>query len=203
VTARPILTLENPVLRTRAARVRSFTGELQTLVADMIETMHAAPGVGLAAPQVGVRQRVIVVEYTEESEDEPGPALTPPPTPVGGTKPLPKLGDTRPQRTHLYVVVNPEIVRRSPETSLGNEGCLSIPGFFGEVERAERVTVRGLNRRGDPFQVKAEGWLARIFQHEIDHLDGVLFIDRAKEVWRVEDETGEGEIEGRGSSQAV
>jgi len=203
MTVRPILTLENPILRTRAARVRSFTPELQTLVADMVETMHSAPGVGLAAPQIGVSQRVIVVEFTEEPEDEPGPAMTPPPASVGGTKPLPKPSDVKPRRTHLYVVVNPGIVRRSPETSLGNEGCLSIPGFFGEVERAERVTVRGLNRRGDPFQVNAEGWLARIFQHGIDHLDGVLFIDRAKDVWRVEDETGEEEIEGRGPSHTV
>ncbi len=161
-----IRTPPDPVLRTRARKVRQITPDLQILIDDMIETMRAAPGVGLAAPQVGVSQRVIVVEYGEEPEDPEAEA--------------------RPPR--LYVVINPEIVRHSPDKVTGVEACLSLPGYAGEVERYRQVTVKGLNRRGDPFRLKAEGWLARIFQHEIDHLDGVLFIDRATRVWRVEEE---------------
>lgn len=181
MTQRPIVTLEDPILRARAQRVRTFTPELRQLIDDMIETMRAAPGVGLAAPQVGVSQRVIVIEYSEAQEDE-GEAVGSAPSAGSrraGTKPL------APKPPQLYAVVNPEIVRRSTETVPGSEGCLSIPGFYGEVERPEWVTVRGLNRRGDPFKLKAHGWLARIFQHEIDHLDGVLFIDRASQVWRI------------------
>lgn len=162
---RKIVTPPNPTLRARAKKVRAFTPELDQLVEDMIETLRAAPGVGLAAPQVDVSQRVIIVEYGEEPEEESAP----------------------PKPPKLYVVVNPEIVRRSPETVFGNEACLSLPGYVGEVERAERVTVKGLDRRGNKIKVKARGWLARIFQHEIDHLDGVLFIDRATQVWRVEE----------------
>jgi peptide deformylase len=127
--------------------------------------MRNEPGVGLAAPQVNVSNRLIVVEYgDEEDEDKP-----------------PKL----------YIVVNPEIVRQSGERELGVEGCLSIPGYAGEVERALAVTVRGQNRHGKPVKIKAHGWLARIFQHEIDHLDGVLFIDRAEKVWKIEAETAQ------------
>jgi peptide deformylase len=175
---RPIVTLENPLLRQRAVRVRSVTPEVQTLIDDMIETMRQAPGVGLAAPQVGQGQRIIVVEYAE-----------PPPDPPDG-------GPREPRAAELYVLVNPEILRRSQETELGNEGCLSIPGYYGEVERHVAVTVRGLNRRGQAVRLKAEGWLARIFQHEIDHLDGVLFIDRATQVWRI----SEGEKEEPGTA---
>jgi len=86
----------------------------------------------------------------------------------------------------LYVMANPEIVKTSDETVLGVEGCLSIPGLVGEVERFEMVQVKGLNRRGQPMKVKAEGWLARIFQHEIDHINGVVFPDRATRVWKPE-----------------
>jgi peptide deformylase len=132
----------------------------------MIETMREAPGVGLAAPQVGISQRVIVVEYGEAGE----------------------VPDAPEQPKKLYAVVNPEIVRHADETVLGNEGCLSIPGYYGEVERYEWVTIKGYNRHGDAFRLKAKGWLARIFQHEVDHVDGVLFIDRATQVWEIEDE---------------
>jgi peptide deformylase len=163
--ARQIVTLPDPILRTRAQKVRSVTADLQHLIDDMIETMRAAPGVGLAAPQVGVGRRVITVEYAEPSEDPQAP----------------------PKDPRLYVVVNPEIIRHSTETVEGNEGCLSVPGYAGRLERFESVTVKGLNRRGGPFRLKASGWLARIFQHEIDHLDGVLFIDRASEVWQADE----------------
>jgi peptide deformylase len=163
MTPRTIITSEDPRLRQPAHKVRSFSPATQQLIDDMIETMRQAPGVGLAAPQVAVSQRVIVVEYRVDEADEAAP---------------PKL----------FAVVNPEITRRSAETVEGTEGCLSIPGYVGDVERHQWVTVKGLNRHGRPFRLKAQGWLARIFQHEIDHLDGVLFIDRASRVWQLTDE---------------
>jgi len=166
MTIREVVTPPNPTLRARAKKVRSITPEIEVLIDDMIETMREAPGVGLAAPQVDVSSRVIVIEYSEQSEDP----------------------DIVPEPPKLYVVVNPEIVRKSPKTVFGNEACLSIPGYFGEVERSESVTVKGLRRDGKHFRIKAKGWLARIFQHEIDHLDGVLFIDRATQVWRIEEQ---------------
>lgn len=158
---REIVTLPAPVLRRKARKVTDFGQELQDLIEDMIETMRAAPGVGLAAPQVNESLRVIVVEFGDE-EDEEAPRK-------------------------LYVVVNPEIVRYSKETATGTEGCLSIPGFVGEVERFQAVTIKGFNRHGKPQRIRAEGWLARIFQHEIDHLEGVLYIDRTEKVWKVEE----------------
>ncbi len=139
-----------------------FDKELQTLIDDMIETMRAAPGVGLAAPQVGVSQRLIVVEYGDE-EDEDAPKK-------------------------LFVVANPEILSASEEMVDGTEACLSIPRVMGDVERHEKVVVRGLNRFGKPVRYKLSGWMARIFQHEIDHLEGVLFTDRASRAWRVQEE---------------
>lgn len=160
---RPIITLPNPLLRRKARAVSRFDSELQRLIEDMIETMRAAPGVGLAAPQVGVLERVIVVEYAEDDEKEDSPK-------------------------RLYIVVNPEIKVTSRETEIGVEGCLSIPGMQGEVERALQITVRGLNRHGQPVRIKAKGWLARIFQHEVDHLNGVLYTDRATRVWQVKPE---------------
>ncbi len=166
MTIRTIVTPPNPTLRSRAQKVRTFDLDLQVFIDDMIETLRAAPGVGLAAPQIDVGQRVIIVEYGEESEDPEQP----------------------PKPPKLYVVVNPEIIRKSSETDIANEACLSLPGYFGEVERFEGVTVKGLDRKGSPIRVKANGWLARIFQHEIDHLDGILYIDRATQVWRVEEE---------------
>ncbi len=161
MTIRPIITLPNPLLRRKARAVTRFDQELQKLIDDMIETMRAAPGVGLAAPQVGVLERVIVVEYAEDDEKEDSPK-------------------------RLYVVVNPELKIGSQETEVGIEGCLSIPGVQGEVERALRVTVRGLNRHGQPVRIKVAGWLARIFQHEVDHLNGVLYTDRARRIWEVQ-----------------
>jgi len=160
---REIVTLPDPVLRRKARPVTRFDESLQTLIDDMIATMRQAPGVGLAAPQVGVPERVIVVEYTTDEEDENAPRK-------------------------LYAVVNPEIKEISEETEFGVEGCLSIPGLQGEVERALEVRIKGLTRRGQPVRIKASGWLARIFQHEIDHLNGVVFTDRATRVWKPEPE---------------
>lgn len=155
---REIVFVPDPVLRRKAHKVTDYDKDLQTLVDDMVETMRKAPGVGLAAPQVGVATRLIVVEYGEE-EDENAPKK-------------------------LYIVANPEIVKASEETENGVEACLSVPGLVGEVDRNLKILVKGYNRRGQPVKIKAEGWLARIFQHEIDHLDGVLFTDRASAVWK-------------------
>jgi len=162
MAVREIVTHPNEVLRRKAHKVQDFGKDLQVLIEDMIETMRAEPGVGLAAPQVAVPLRLIVVEYGEEENAEASPKL--------------------------YVMANPEISRASVETEMGVEGCLSIPGYVGEVERAVEIVVRGQNRFGKPMKVKARGWLARIFQHEIDHLNGVLFIDRTDKVWKVEEE---------------
>lgn len=163
---RTILTLDKPVLRTRAKKVSRFDAYLQRLVDDMWETMRAAPGVGLAAPQVGESIRVLVAEYEDQA----------------------------------VALVNPEIVKRSDDEVLGTEGCLSIPGFVGDdVPRARAVTVKARDPRGKEIRVKAEDWFARVLQHEIDHLDGVLFIDRIpkENVRRVEEDEliEEGEVE--------
>jgi peptide deformylase len=162
---REIVTLPHPVLRQKARKVIEITPDLIKLIDDMVETMREAPGVGLAAPQVGISRRLIVVEYGDEEDPEV----------------LPKL----------YVVINPEIVRFSQEVVEGTEACLSIPGLAGSVERPDEITVKGLNRQGKPVRIKASGWLSRIFQHEIDHLDGILFVDRAEDVWKVEESQGQ------------
>ncbi|HWR65177.1 MAG TPA: peptide deformylase [Bellilinea sp.] len=156
---REIVTVPNEALRRKAHKITTFDKDLQKIIDDMVETMREAPGVGLAAPQVGLLDRLIVVEYDEDDEVEDSPKK-------------------------LYVVVNPEIIKASEETEMGIEGCLSIPGLVGEVERSLGVVIKGQNRRGQPLKFKAEGWLARIFQHEIDHLDGVLYTDKAVKVWK-------------------
>jgi len=156
-----IMTLPNPILHRKARKAKNFGPKMQQLIDDMVETMRDAPGVGLAGPQVNVPLRVIVVEFGDE-EDENAP---------------PKL----------YVMINPEITRSSEDTETGIEGCLSIPGMLGEVERSSRITVKGQNRHGQMYKLKAQGWLARIFQHEIDHLDGVLFLDKAERVFPQEE----------------
>jgi peptide deformylase len=155
---REIVFVPDPVLRRKAHKVTDFGADFQVLVNDMIETMREAPGVGLAAPQVGESIRVIVVEYGDE-EDE-----------------------TAPKR--LFAVANPEIIQASEEVENGIEACLSVPGLAGEVERHVQITIKGQNRRGQNVKYKAQGWLARIFQHEIDHLNGVLFTDLATKVWK-------------------
>lgn len=162
---RKIVTLPETVLRRKARAITTFDKNLQTLIDDMIETMREAPGVGLAAPQVNISERLIVVEYADEDDEE---------------------GEVQPKK--LYVMINPEIVKSSEETLMGVEGCLSIPNLVGEVERHTAVQVKGLNRHGKPTKLKADGWLARIFQHEIDHLNGILFPDRATRVWKPQEE---------------
>ena len=158
MTIQTIYTYQDDVVRQKAALVETFDKNLQTLVEDMIETMRDAPGVGLAAPQIGVSKQVIVIEFGDEDDET-----------------VPK---------QLYVFVNPEIVNQSEETIAGYEGCLSVPGYVGEVERAQVVTVRGQDQFGKKKKIRAQGWLARIFQHEIDHLNGVLYTDRAEKIWQ-------------------
>jgi peptide deformylase len=138
-----IITRDNPRLRLKARRVPKVDDSVRRLMDDMVDTMLDAPGVGLAANQVDVQLRVIVMKVDNQ----------------------------------LYSLANPEIVRSSGE-QIGYEGCLSVPGYIGEVARAEKVTIKALNRNGKEVRIKGEGLLARAIQHEIDHLDGVLFIDR-------------------------
>ena len=141
----PIRRFPDPVLREPAASVSAVDDAVRKLITDMGETMRAAPGIGLAAPQVGVQRRVLVYSLSEEDE--------------------------------IHAVVNAEIVERDGEV-VESEGCLSLPGIAYEVPRSQRVVVRGLNAEGNPVEIAAEDLEARVLQHEIDHLDGVLFIDR-------------------------
>jgi peptide deformylase len=150
---RKIVQYPDPVLKEKAKPVTKFHARLHKLLDDMAETMYDAPGVGLAAPQVGILKRVIVVD----------------------------VGDG------LIEMVNPEIVEQSGEQISPPEGCLSIPNLLGEVRRANYLKLKAQDRFGNPFEMEAEGYLARAFQHEIDHLNGVLFIDVAERVFRPEE----------------
>ncbi|HAV77254.1 MAG TPA: peptide deformylase [Anaerolineae bacterium] len=169
MSLRTIVTLPDPVLRRKARAVTKFDKDLHTLIDDMVETMRDAPGVGLAAPQIGLAERLIVVEYYEHEMDEES-----------------EENEDMPKK--VWAIINPEIVKASEEKVMGVEGCLSLPGLVGEVERHTEVLVKGLNRHGKPMKVKAKGWLARIFQHEIDHLNGILFPDLATRVWQPQQE---------------
>jgi peptide deformylase len=151
MAVRPIVQADNPLLRKKSKKVKRFGRALQNLIDDMVETMHAVHGLGLAAPQIGVSQQVIVIQLPEDEED--------------------------PQSGKLYVLCNPEIVKTAGEEE-SEEGCLSVPGFVGDVRRAAVVTVKGLDRHGKKIRIKAEGLLARAFQHEVDHINGVLYIER-------------------------
>jgi peptide deformylase len=155
-----IITSENPILRQKGKKIHHFDASLPKLIDDMFETMHAARGVGLAAPQIALSLRVLVAEFEDDK----------------------------------VALVNPEIVKAEGE-ELGTEGCLSIPGYVGDnIRRATKITVKAQDARGKPIKVRAEGWFARVLQHEIDHLDGILFLDRLD---RPEDlrEVQEGELE--------
>jgi len=155
----PITLIGDPILRQRAKPVEKITKKTRRLIKDMVDTLYATPnGIGLAAPQVGVSERIIVID----------------------------IGDG------LIVVINPRIVEASG-SEVDIEGCLSIPGISGYVERAARVVVEGLDERGKPLRMEAESLLARVFQHEIDHLDGILFTDKATGLHRVDVPRGEDE----------
>ncbi len=163
-----IITTENPILRQKAKKVHRFDPSIAKLIDDMFETMHAAHGVGLAAPQIATSLRVLVAEFEE----------------------------------HKIAMVNPEIIKAEGE-ELGTEGCLSIPGYVGDnIRRATSVVVKGQDARGKAIRVRAEGWFARILQHETDHLDGILFLDRLD---RPEDlrEVTEGELEEAGAEAVI
>mgnify|MGYP001377464956 CR=1 FL=1 len=164
----------NPVLRKKAAQVNVFDTGLQNLIDDMIETMQAAPGVGLAAPQVSESMRLFVARLEEEPVDEVD--LDAPKASM-----VPGLG-----RTH--VMINPKITRFIGEDVVGTEACLSIPGFLGDVTRSNAIIIKYLDRQGQRRKLRTHGWLARVLQHEYDHLDGILFIDRAEKVWRSDSE---------------
>ena len=140
----PIHSFPDPVLKRKAKRVRTIDGSIKRLISDMIETMHAEPGrAGLAAPQVGISLRVIVIGIPE-AED--------------------------------IAIVNPEIVRRKGERLI-DEGCLSLPGYYGLIKRSESVTIKGSDPNGKAIRIKADGLLAQALEHEIDHLNGTLYVD--------------------------
>ena len=182
---RPIVLSDNPLLRKKSRRVRRVDQTLQELADDMVETMRAANGIGLAAIQIGVPERIIVVQLPEEESEEG------------------EQGEEKnPEEGELYVIINPELARKSRDVEEGIEGCLSVPGWVGEVSRHHAVTVKGLDPRGQPVRIKAEGLLARVFQHEIDHCDGILFIDHIEDpekIWPVP----EGEEEAAEAAQEV
>lgn len=151
---RKIVQYPDPILKRQARTVKKFNERLHKLLDDMAETMYDAPGVGLAAPQVGISKRVLVVDVGEG----------------------------------LFEIVNPEIVEKSGEQISPPEGCLSIQGLLGEVRRAKKIKVTGQDRNGNPIEIEAEDYFARALQHEIDHLNGILFIDVAERVFRPEEE---------------
>lgn len=154
MAVRVIVKDPDPILREISKPVPKITPSIIKLLDNMADTMYDAQGVGLAAPQIGVLKRVIIVDTGEED-------------------------------SQLYELINPEIVSQSGE-QIGLEGCLSIPGLSGEVKRAEHITIKGLDRHGHEVVIEAEGYLARAFQHEVDHLNGILFTDIAEKIYERE-----------------
>ena len=148
MTIKPLIILPDPLLRQASKPIEQIDTEIQRLADDMLETMYDAPGIGLAAIQIGVPRRMLVIDVAREGEEK---------TPL--------------------VFINPEIVASSDERSVYEEGCLSIPDYYAEVERPARVTVKHLDRNGKEQLTEADGLLATCVQHEINHLNGVLFID--------------------------
>ncbi|HLG50582.1 MAG: peptide deformylase [Chloroflexi bacterium] len=162
---REILTVEHPMLRRKCSRIHRLDASLQRLIDDMIETMHHANGVGLAAPQVGVPVRLFVVQTPEDCDE--------------------------PHAGELFVLYNPEIIKKA-NLYYPEEGCLSMPGWVANVPRYRDVVIKGRDRQGREVRIKAEGLLAQAFQHETDHLDGILFFDHLEsmdQLRRVEKET--------------
>jgi len=151
---REIIKYPNPILRKKCEEVEKITPEIKKLIDDMIETMKKNDGVGLAAPQVGELKRIIAVHLVKERTSEEKVEVEP------------------------RVFINPKIVKKSKEDELEEEGCLSFPGLWLKIKRAKEVEVEALNEKGEKIHLKAQGLPARILQHEIDHLDGILFVDR-------------------------
>ncbi|MEO7177443.1 MAG: peptide deformylase [Allosphingosinicella sp.] len=150
---RPIIEAPDPLLRQISSPVEAVTPEIQTLIDDMFETMYAAPGIGLAAIQVGVPKRILVIDLQDPEEEDGEPVRNP------------------------MVFINPEILRSSDNPRPYNEGCLSVPDQYAEVERPDSIRLRWLDRDGKSHEEEIEGMLATCLQHEMDHLEGVLFID--------------------------
>ena len=155
MTIKPLIILPDPILREVSKPIETMDSEVRKLADDMLETMYDAPGIGLAAIQIGVARRMLVLDVSKEGEDK---------------KPL--------------VFINPEIVASSDARSVYEEGCLSIPDYYAEVERPATITVRHLDRDGKEQMTEADGLLATCLQHEIDHLNGVLFIDHISKLKR-------------------
>ena len=163
MTVLPVRTAPDPVLLRKASRVTRIDSSIQKLIDDMFETMYASHGLGLAANQVGVSLRILVMgipEGDDEDEDDD------------------EEREERPVRE--YVLINPQPIKKGGERQV-HEGCLSIPGYRGELKRAEWVKVKGLDRDGREVRLKATDLLAQCLEHEIDHLDGILYVDRMKE----------------------
>ncbi len=155
---RDILLYPHEVLATRAAPIAQVDDATRQLIEDMAQTMYHAPGIGLAAPQIGVLQRLTVIDVSPREE-------------VEGEE------DLFPEGRHLQVFVNPEIVRREGKIQW-QEGCLSIPGVYEKVDRSAKIVVQALDGLGREFELEADGLLAVCIQHELDHLDGIVFFDR-------------------------
>lgn len=152
--SKKIIKYPDPILRKKCQEVKEVTEEIKNLGWDMIKTMTENEGIGLSAPQVGELKRIIVVHPIKERSPKEKTLRSP------------------------QIFINPKITEKSKETEIDEEGCLSFPGLFLKIKRAKEVEIAALNERGEKIQVRAEGLPARIFQHEIDHLDGILFIDR-------------------------
>ncbi|HYD19818.1 MAG TPA: peptide deformylase [Patescibacteria group bacterium] len=163
----PIYIVPHPVLKRVADPVTDVTDDHRKLIDNMLETMYHAPGIGLAAPQIGQSVRILVLDVDQprsENEDEELPVEK--------------------RRGKPQVFVNPEVLWSSDEQNIYDEGCLSIPGQYAEVERPKQVRVKALNYEGKPFEVEADGLFATCLQHEIDHLNGILFIDHLSSLKR-------------------
>ncbi len=171
MSVRRIVFSDDPLLRKPSRRVQRVDEDVLELIDDLIETMREARGIGLAAVQIGVPERVVVIEVPIVGEGEEREA-------------------EEQAEPEFHVLINPRVVRASREVEEGIEGCLSIPGWVGEVERHRTVVVEALDREGREFRLEADGLLARVLQHEIDHCQGVLFIDRVEDpekIWPVEE----------------
>ena len=173
---RKVIVKGDPLLHRKAREITEITDRIRMLTEDMWDTMYEANGVGLAAPQVGVLRRLAVIDVTEEPEEDDDDAEE-------STEPKPEPEIIK------YVLINPEIIEVSEEKVTTKEGCLSVPGFIGEVERPSWVKVRAMDLDGKFFEVEGEGMLAKALLHELDHLDGVLYTDIADSVEEVENQS--------------
>ena len=206
---RNIIYKGDPLLRKRSREIKGITNHIRELEEDMWDTMYKANGLGLAAPQVGVLRRLVVIDVTDVGEDEgdaaengdagarpePEAGVGPMPAPGQEPKPAPEPEPKQEPEIVKYTLVNPEIIEVSDERKTSKEGCLSVPGMIGVVDRPVRVKVRAKGMDGKPFEIEGEGMLAKALLHEIDHLEGILYTDIAESVEEVKPEDGE-ETEG-------